>query len=69
MRRTPLTQVLLDNLECFTPEQIEKISSTEPLHRIGHKAKARFGKILETSDFKTSGITLFKTRNKPHPGT
>ena len=66
MRKTPLTQMFLDNLECFTPEQIEKISNMEPLHMIGRVPKARFGKILEVSDFKNSGIKLFKTRNKPH---
>lgn len=59
--------MLLDNLECFTPEQIEKICNTEPLHMIGHVPKSRFGKILEVSDFQTSGITLFKTRNSPPP--
>jgi hypothetical protein len=65
MRRTPLTQMLLDNLECFTPEQIEKVSTIEPTHKNSYRRKCGFGKILDMSDFQTSGIELFKTRNSP----
>jgi hypothetical protein len=66
MRQTPLTDMFLSNLECFTPEQIEKISNTDPECRIGARQKSKSGKILDTSDFRTSGLTLFITRNKTH---
>jgi hypothetical protein len=59
-RQTPLTQMFLDNLVCFTPEQIEKISNTEPEHRIGAHKKCKFGVLAEATDFRSSGIGLFK---------
>lgn len=67
MRTTPLTQIFLDNLVCFTPEQIEKISNMEPAHRIGANRKCRFGVLAESTDFRRGGGELFKTRNKPLP--
>lgn len=65
MRATPLSQMLLNNLDAFPQAQLEKIMSMEPAGRTMNHEKARFGKILDTSDFRTSGIELFKTRNKP----
>jgi hypothetical protein len=65
MRTTPLTPMLLANLECFSVEELEKIRSMEPDKGVHTHAKARFGKILDISDFKTSGLTLFVARNKP----
>ncbi len=66
-RQTPLTKMFLDNLQCFTPEQIEKISNMEPAHYIGRSAKCRFGVLAEATDFRGCEIVLFKTRNKPPP--
>jgi hypothetical protein len=57
--------MFLDNLVCFTPEQIEKISSMEPAHYLGRHAKCRFGVLAEATDFRENGIGLFKARNKP----
>jgi quinolinate synthase len=56
--------MLLANLECFSVEELEKIRSMEPDKGVHTHAKSRYGKILDTSDFQTSGLTLFKTRNK-----
>jgi hypothetical protein len=65
MRQIPLTQIFLDNLVCFTPEQIEKISNMEPAHLIGRHAKCRFGVLAEATDFRSGGVVLYKARNKP----
>lgn len=61
-RKTPLTQILLDNLICFTPEQIEKISTMQPAHCIGVHKKCNFGLLAESTDFRKSGIELFKVK-------
>ncbi|KKN51745.1 hypothetical protein LCGC14_0619220 [marine sediment metagenome] len=59
MRATPLSDMLINNLDCFTPEQLEKIFNTEP--RRTH-AKARFGVMVDTdtNDYAQSGFEFFK---------
>lgn len=52
LRKTPFSQVFIDNMSCFPPEQLEKIMSMEPKGTTGHTRKAKFGKILEASDFR-----------------
>ncbi len=69
MRQTPLTKMFLDNLQCFTPEQIEKISNMEPAHLVGRSAKYNFGVLAEATDFRNCEIVLFKTRNKRPPNS
>jgi hypothetical protein len=64
VRETPLTPILLANLDCFTPDQIEKISNTEPDGFTMNHKKARFGLLAEETGFRDSGMTLFKVRNK-----
>jgi len=64
LRKTPFSQMFIDNMSCFPPEQLEKIMSMEPKGTTGNVGKAKFGKLLDTRDFRDSGVTLFKTRNK-----
>ena len=64
LRKTPFSQVFIDNMDCFPPEQLEKIMSMEPKGAIAHTVKAKVGKILETSDSRTCGIAFFNSRNK-----
>lgn len=62
MRKAALSQMFLNNLGCFTKKQIEQICNTEPEGMTMSHVKAKHGKMLEVSDFQTSGIELFKTR-------
>ena len=64
IRKTPFSQMFIDNMSCFPPEQLEKILQMEPKGLSGHIKKARFGTLLETSDFRSNGLELFKARNK-----
>jgi len=54
-----------DPLEFFSPEQVAKMRSMEPEGYLGGQKLRRhkYGKLLEVSDFRKSGIELFKTRN------
>lgn len=46
-RHTPLTDIFLENQECFTPEQIEKIKKTQPKGKLQAHAKCEFGAVVE----------------------
>ena len=59
-RKTPFSQMFLDNVSCFTPEQIEKISTMEPEQTIGYHKKSKFGLLAEATGFRKCRIELFK---------
>ena len=50
-RKTPFSQVFIDNMSCFPPEQLEKIISMEPKGTTGAYRESKFVKLLETGDF------------------
>lgn len=59
-RTTPFSQMFLNNMSCFSAEQIKKIEAMEPEHCNGRHRKASFGLLAENTDFRKSGIRLFK---------
>ena len=65
MRKTPLSPMLLANIDCFPPDQLEKILNIDPEHTNGKRTKARFGLLAEVTDFRKGDVDLFKARNKP----
>ncbi len=62
MRKTPLTPMLMSNLECFDLDQIIRIMRTEPEGCIIRHAKSRLGALL---DMETEPFEIFNERNKP----
>ena len=54
-----------DPLDYFTPEQVSKMRNMEPKGYLGGQKLRRHkcGRLLEVSDFRKSGIVLFKERN------
>ena len=63
MRTTPLSQMLLDNLACFPPEQLEKIMNMEPENLINNHQKAKYGVAIDNCDFHYNGTGLLKSRD------
>jgi len=61
-RKTPLSNMLIENLHCFTPEQLEKILTTEPNGSLFNHAKCKFGAMVDTdaNDYAQSGFEFFK---------
>ncbi len=62
MRTTPLSDMLINNLDCFTPEQLEKIFNTEPDGFTAGHTKAIYGVAYDTdtNDYAQSGFEFFK---------
>ncbi len=64
LRKTPFSQVFIDNIDCYPKEQLEKILSMEPKSATGLGRKKKLGKLLDVSDFRDSRLVLFNDRNK-----